>query len=73
MKEKLKRIFANCFVPFLFGAAFVCIIKGDYHRANYFILLYLGILITDSLNEISRNINYVWGRLYKKNQDDGIE
>lgn len=77
MIEKIKSIISKLIkmylVPLLFVSIVVCIFKNDYHRANYFILLYLGILVSDRLGDLTRSVDLVWNRLYKRNKEDGIE
>lgn len=77
MKEKLKgeakKMIEKWLVSVLFILIVICIFTDDYHRANYFILLYLGILISDRLRDLTESVDIVWNRLYKRNQKDGIE
>lgn len=72
-REKAKKMIEKWLVPVLFISIVICILTNDYHRANYFILLYLGVLISDRLRDLTDSVDIIWNRLYKRNKKDGIE
>ncbi|MBE9910023.1 hypothetical protein G8B49_01945 [Enterococcus mundtii] len=71
--QKSKEIFNQIFAPAMLISVLVYIYTGDYHRANYFLILLIGNLLLDRLDRLKDSIYTVAIPLYKRNLKDGIE
>lgn len=71
--QKLKEIFNLLFALVMLISVFVYIYTGDYQRANYFLILWIGSLLSDRLDRLKDSIYTVAIPLYKRNLKDGIE
>lgn len=71
--QKSKEIFDQIFAPAMLISVLAYIYTGDYHRANYFLILLIGNLLLDRLDRLKDSIYTVAIPLYKRNLKDGIE
>ncbi|WP_409173835.1 hypothetical protein ACKVMU_05960 [Enterococcus mundtii] len=71
--QKSKEIFNPLFALVMLISVFVYIYTGDYQRANYFLILWIGSLLSDRLDRLKDSVYAVAIRLYERNKKDGIE
>lgn len=71
--NKLVKIVNQYFAPTMIVTVIVYVVLGEYHKANYFLLLFLGFSISEGLSDLKKSVDLVWYRLYMRNHKDGIE
>lgn len=71
--QKSKEIFYQIFIPVMMCFVLFFICKGDYFRANYFLILMIGFSLLDRLNHLKDSVDTIAILLYERNKKDGIE